>query len=1148
MADGTIKIDTSLDESGIKKGLAGLKNITAKGMKAITTTIGVVSTALTAMGGYAIKAGSDFEAGMSKVEAISGASADEMERLTEKAKEMGAKTKFSATESAAAMEYMAMAGWKTEDMLNGIDGIMNLAAASGENLATTSDIVTDALTAFNLTAADSAHFSDVLAKASASSNTNVGLMGATFKYVAPVAGALGYSIEDVGVAIGLMANAGIKGEQAGTQLRATMARMAKPTDEVERAMNDLNLSLTNSDGSMKSFYEIMLDMRQGFSGLTKEQKASYAAMLGGQEAMSGLLAIVNASDEDFAALTKEINNADGAAEEMAETMQDNLQGQITILKSSIEGLGIEVYESMQEPLKNAAKEGISYVNQITEAFKSGGMQGAVEEAGTVFANLATKAAEQAPKMVEAAVSMVKSFMDGLKKNKTKIIKAAGEFVKTLASGIADLLPKEIQKPVKDMISDISKSFSSGGLKKAIKSVLDLFSGLVKNIGNIAKVVLPILTKAIDVVASNMDGIIPILAGVATAMMALKVANTVSSFINTLKDTVQMLFTTISAHPIGALVTALAGVTVAVSAFVLETSNANDKLRQSNEQLADSYQKIGDGAQEWSSKVDAAKSSMEGFDDSIIMSSEKQQQLASDMDDVQDQITEIAQLASEERRDLTQQEIDRLDDLFAKMRDLAQQEMEVQQAKQDVVITQAEQLKNATDLTAEAYEDEAARVIKASEETAQGVKDYASETYTNKLALNEQLLGTSEEYDNAWLKEQNRLAYEEYQTAVDTANKKHSDVLQIEAQTYLDRNAALQGYLDDVVIGNSELTKQEQKFSDDSLAIRQKYVDQYGEEFARNQTASLEYQKEMRALERQHNDAMAEIQDEYLNNVDDQTLAEAGAWLQRIYDAQEAGATLTEEQKTLAKNLIFAMSNLPDDMKEKGQETLDALNAGLSEDGETIYFAGKSLGKKAVDGMDSGSEGSYSIGQDGGQGFINGMRSKIWAAANAGRDIANAALNAVRNTQKSGSPSKITTGYGNDFDDGYAIGIEKNAYKAESAAEGMVSDTLNVVDSMPDIDLFSKFKNISSQDIHAMYEKAKAVVAREAERISSAISASVNYSLATAAPVVNTTVMPAPVNAEIYTTVELDGKAVGHGITPYVDQELGEINKRRGRGG
>lgn len=1040
MADFVVRGDTKLDGSGFSSGLAKMAKTAVKGLA-------VISAAVAAAGGYFIKAGSDFEAGMSKVEAISGASADEMERLTEKAKEMGAKTKFSATESAAAMEYMAMAGWKTEDMLNGIEGIMNLAAASGEDLATTSDIVTDALTAFNLTAADSAHFSDVLAKASASSNTNVGLMGATFKYVAPVAGALGYSIEDMSIAIGLMANASIKGETAGTQLRATLSRMAKPTDEVERAMNDLGISLTNSDGSMKSFYEIMLDMRQGFSGLTKEQKASYAAMLGGQEAMSGLLAIVNASDEDFATLTKEINNADGAAQEISSTMQDNLQGAMEELSGSVETFGIEVYESMQEPLKNAAKEGTSYVNQITEAFKSGGMQGAVEEAGTVFANLATKAAEQAPKMVEATVSMVKSFMDGLKKNKTKIIKAAGEFVKTLASGIADLLPKEIQKPVKDMISDISKSFSSGGLKKAIKSVVDLFSGLVKIIGNIAKVVLPILTKAIDVVASNMDGIIPILAGVATAMMALKVANTVSSFINTLKDTVQMLFTTISAHPIGALVTALAGVTVAVSAFVLETSNANDKLRQSNEQLADSYQKIGDGAQEWSSKVDAAKSSMEGFDDSIIMSSEKQQQLASDMDDVQDQITEIAQLASEERRDLTQQEIDRLDDLFAKMRDLAQQEMEVQQAKQDVVITQAEQLKNATDLTAEAYEDEAARVIKASEETAQGVKDYASETYTNKLALNEQLLGTSEEYDNAWLEEQNRLAYEEYQTAVDTANKKHSDVLQIEAQTYLDRNAALQGYLDDVVTGNSELTKQEQKFSDDSLAIRQKYVDQYGEEFARNQTASLEYQKEMRALERQHNDAMAEIQDEYLNNVDDQTLAEAGAWLQRIYDAQEAGATLTEEQKTLAKNLIFAMSNLPDDMKEKGQETLDALNAGLSEDGETIYFAGKSLGKKAVDGMDSGSEGSYSIGEAGGQGFVNGLRAKIRAAANAGHDIAKAALDAQARTQDSHSPSRKAMKLGKYNALGYALGLEKNTDLVVDSAENMVDSALGVAKAM-----------------------------------------------------------------------------------------------------
>ena len=216
-------------------------------------------------------------------------------------------------------------------------------------------LVTDAMTAFGLSADKAGHFADVLAQASSKSNTNVGMMGETFKYVAPVAGALGYSVEDAAVAIGLMANSGIKSSQAGTALRQTLTRLAKPTDEVEAAMEDLGISLTDSEGNMKSLGEVMLDMRKGFKNLTKDQQAQYAASIAGQEGMSGLLAIVNASDEDFNTLTKAIQNSDGAAQSMADTMQDNLKGAVTIAKSALEGLGITVYEEISTPMKNAVE-------------------------------------------------------------------------------------------------------------------------------------------------------------------------------------------------------------------------------------------------------------------------------------------------------------------------------------------------------------------------------------------------------------------------------------------------------------------------------------------------------------------------------------------------------------------------------------------------------------------------------------------------------------------------------------------------------------------------------------------------------------------------------------------------------------------------
>ena len=366
-----ISLDSSEYEKGLEtaksKGLSvsndfGTKFTSGieKGVKTLAKWGAAAGGALTAAGGYAIKVGGDFEAGMSQVAAISGATGDDLQKLTDLAKEMGSKTKFSATEAAEGYQYMAMAGWKTEDMLNGLPGIMNLAAASGEDLGTTSDIVTDALTAMGLSASDSAHFADVLAAASSNSNTNVSMMGETFKYAAPLAGALGYNIEDLAQAIGLMANSGIKSTQAGTSLRSILTRLADPPKDCAAAMEQYGISMTNSDGTMKSLMEVMENMRDSLGGLDEQEQASAASAIGGQEAMSGLLAIVNASESDFDKLAAAIDNSDGSAEKMAETMQNNLQGKITILKSALEGVGIAAFEKFQKPLEDA-------VDKVTEA-------------------------------------------------------------------------------------------------------------------------------------------------------------------------------------------------------------------------------------------------------------------------------------------------------------------------------------------------------------------------------------------------------------------------------------------------------------------------------------------------------------------------------------------------------------------------------------------------------------------------------------------------------------------------------------------------------------------------------------------------------------------------------------------------------------
>ena len=385
-AIGYLDLDTSGFQRGFKSALQDLRAFNDDSASA-TTKLGALGSAFTNVGSAMTKnltvpiagagaavvtVASKFESAMSEVAAISGATGDDLQALTDKAQEMGATTKFSASESAAALKYMAMAGWDTEAMLNGINGVMQLAAASGEDLASTSDIVTDAMTAFGLSADQSTRFADVLAQTANRSNTSVALMGETFKYVAPVAGALGYSIEDTSVAIGLMANSGIKGSQAGTSLKNVLTNLAKPTDQVQSYMDKLNISMVDQAGNVKPLNQLLNEMRDSFAGLTEAEKAEYAAGIAGKEGMSGLLAIVNASQSDFDKLTEAINNSSGAAQDVANVMMDNLGGQLTILKSTLEGIAISFGNILLPAIKSvveALQNFLNWLNGLTDGQK-----------------------------------------------------------------------------------------------------------------------------------------------------------------------------------------------------------------------------------------------------------------------------------------------------------------------------------------------------------------------------------------------------------------------------------------------------------------------------------------------------------------------------------------------------------------------------------------------------------------------------------------------------------------------------------------------------------------------------------------------------------------------------------------------------------
>lgn len=370
VSSNDVKHSFSESFESTRGGFEKLSGFAENTFHAIAQAAEVATVATAAIAAASITVGSDFEAQMSTVQAISGASGSEFEDLTEKAKELGENTAFSATEAGEAMEYMAMAGWKTQDMLDGIDPLLNLAAASGEDLGTTADIVTDALTAFGLAASDTAEFADVLAAASSNSNTNVAMMGETFKYAASIAGSLGYDIKDVATYAGLMANAGIKSEMAGTQLRKIMVEMASGTKLSAAAFGDLEISSTNADGSMRELHEVMDDLRFAFAQMTESEQAANAESIAGKTAMSGLLSIVNASEADYRKLQAAIEDSSGAAKAMAGIRLDNLRGDLTLLKSAAEGLGIEIYDEIKEPLRQGTQFITEFVSAATRELKS----------------------------------------------------------------------------------------------------------------------------------------------------------------------------------------------------------------------------------------------------------------------------------------------------------------------------------------------------------------------------------------------------------------------------------------------------------------------------------------------------------------------------------------------------------------------------------------------------------------------------------------------------------------------------------------------------------------------------------------------------------------------------------------------------------
>lgn len=1068
--DGSLKFDTRVDSSGFKSGIEKLGSIAKTGLKVTATAIGAVSGAFGAAVLSGVKYNSQMEQYITSFGTMLG-SAEEATKLVNNLKEMGAKTPFETSDLAKASQTLLAFGTSAEDLLPTLQMLGDVSQGNKERF--------DSLTL-------------------------------------------------------AFAQVGSAGKLSGQDL----------------------LQFVNA----------------GFNPLNEISKMTGESMAELKERMSA----GGVSAEEVAEAFKHATSEGGQFYQAMEAQSQTFNGQMSTLKDNAMSFIGELTQGVTNTLKDSVLPTVNgWLEELQSAFTSNGVEGVVTAFGSILADACTKLAQAAPGVVDLAVGFIQSFIKGIGDNAPQLIQAAKQIVGALVDGLIKLLPSEIQKPVKETVNILKCSFESGGLRNAINTVSKILKDLGKVVTNLAKTILPPLAKAVDFLGKNIKIILPLIAEAVVGIKAFKIVQSATKWFDAMKTAIaaagaatsaealataastgaitlkqiavgvltgeiglvtaaQWLWNAaMSANPIGAiiaLVTALAGGLAFLCVSLSNSADDTDILAESNERVAESFGHIADGIEQWNEKVDNAKSSMEGFNDSILMSQEEQQNLTDEMDAVQTEISEIARLASEERRELTDSEVQRLDELFQKMRDLSKQELEFYQGRQDVVLDQAKALSEASNLTAEEYEDMSARIIKAASEETEAVKEKAYEQYSNQVALNKSLLGQKEEYTEEWLEQANAAALADYQIAVDNAEQKYADILGIEQEGYFNLSQELQDYLTGLSEMRTAQLEEEDRY--------QKALEEYRHGQYKNTGESLDA---LSAVEQEHKENLARIQDEYLANFNEDTLEQAGGWLQRIIDTKAAGEDLTEEQEELARNLILALDSLPDDMNEKGKKALDALGIGLDDQGNVIFTKGERLGEIVLEGEESADpegENSHSNGKNSADGFVGGVESGFQAAFTAGYNIAKQAMAGQQTAQDSHSPAKETIKLGKDNAEGYALGIEKNAKEAAAAAKDMVTDTIGAIsDQSGKYSFLDKF-GLSKLDVSGMVQKMKAAVATESYRMSASLSASGNYAALRDSSYNSGTDSAAPQGkyvAEIH--VDLEGREVARATAPFMGEQL-----------
>lgn len=939
MADGTIKILTDLDASGFQKGISKLGSIASTGLKAATAAITAAGGAIAGLLGASVKTGMDFEQQMSRVKAISGATAEEFSALEKQAIDLGASTAFSATEAAEGMENLASAGFSVEEVMVAMPGMLDLAASSGADLAQASEIAAGTLRGFGLEAADAGHVADVLAKTAADTNAAVEDTGEAMKYAAPVAHAFGISMEETAAAIGIMSDAGIKGGQAGTTLRGALSRLAKPTDVMQDTMDALGISFFNAEGKMLSLTEMTEMLKDKTAGLTDEQRNAALVTLFGQESLSGMLALMDAGPEKIGTLTTALENCDGAAAEMAETMMDNLAGAVEEFSGAAETLGILAFQSIQEPLKKAVQTATAYIGQLQKAFEKNGLKGAVSQLGKTFASAATDIARQAPKMIKAAASMIKSFADGLKSNSKQIAKAAVEIGKALISSLSTIIP-QAGKVAGEIVSEFARQLFGNNIGDQISSLAstlgDSFQrislSVVRAVEQIAPVLESLGSKVIPVVeaairglsaivaylAENIQLVLPLAAALAAAFAAWSFGPVVAS--------------------IAACVAGLSTLALTISSTdnsVQELAKSQRDLEESQTEMGESFAKLFSTMGEYSSKVSSATGFLDSLSASYGVTLEKQNELRSEMDSTMSEINAIFSSASQDRRDLTDEEIAKIDELLAKYKELSDSQVENYKIVADAVQTHAQSIADSTSFTAEQFVEEAAEISKTAQDAYDDVTSAAKSAMQDELAaLNQRKAANGGVLEN----------YEELRDGiVDAYNAETEAAENTNAQT----NAILSEGLAARISGAREWADQNREILAEIYAEQQSWSGNLLD-LAKNGNGDLEL------LEAEHNERMAALNQELTESFSASTAEQVSALMTMVTDMGLSYDEMDAKTRSVVDSILSSFASMDEPARASINQMLADVNLEIDEGGNLMYISADGASRKVIEGWNKNS--------------------------------------------------------------------------------------------------------------------------------------------------------------------------------------------------